>query len=63
MRKWLINKFLPTWAKETVFAENRTLNKRNQQLEQEVAVLKAKIYGMETVLKVRCGQCLTQEKS
>ena len=63
MRNWLIKRFLPMWAKETVLAENKTLNKRNQQLEREIAVLKAKIYGMETVLKVRCGQCLTQEKS
>ncbi len=63
MKKWLTNNFLPMWAKETVFAENKTLRKRNQQLEQEIAVLKAKIYGMETVLKARCGQCLTQEKS
>ena len=63
MKKWLTNNFLPMWATETVLAENRTLKKRNQQLEQEIAVLKAKLYGMETVLKVRCGQCLTQEKS
>ena len=63
MKKWLINNFLPMWAKETVLAENKTLKKRNQRLEQDIAVLKAKIYGMETVLKVRCGQCLTQEKS
>ena len=54
MKRWLINNYLPMWAKETVFVENRTLKKRNQQLEQEIAVLKAKIYGMETVLKVRC---------
>lgn len=54
MKKWLTNNFLPMWAKETVLAENRTLKKRNQQLEQEIAVLKAKLYGMETVLKARC---------
>jgi cell division protein FtsB len=53
MKKWLTNNFLPMWAKETVLAENRTLKKRNKQLEQEIAVLKAKIYGMETVLKAR----------
>lgn len=63
MKKWLTNNFLPMWAKETVLAENLTLQKRNQQLEQENAVLKAKIYGMETALKEGCGQCLTQEKS
>lgn len=60
MKKWLINNFLPMWAKETVLADNRALRKRNQQLEQEVAVLKAKIYGMETALKARCGQCLKE---
>lgn len=60
MKKWLINNFLPMWAKETVFAENKTLRKRNQQLEQEIAVLKAKIYGMETAMKARCGQCLKE---
>ena len=54
MKKRLTNNFLPMWAKETVLAENRTLKKRNQQLEQEIAVLKAKLYGMETVLKARC---------
>ena len=53
MKKWLINNFLPLWAKETVLAENRTLKKRNQMLEQEMSVLKAKIYGMETALKAR----------
>ena len=63
MKKMLTNNFLPMWAKEIVLAENRTLKKRNQQLEQEVAVLKAKIDGMKTALKARCGQCLTQEKS
>jgi cell division protein FtsB len=63
MKKWLTNNFLPMWAKETVLAENKTLQKRNRQLEQEIAVLKAKLYGMETVLKMRCRQCLTQEKS
>lgn len=61
MKKWLTNKFLPLWAKETVLEENRTLKKRKQQLEQEIAVLKAKIYGMETVLKARCRQCLTEK--
>lgn len=63
MKRWLINNYLPMWAKETVFRENKMLQKRNQHLEQEIAVLKAKIYGMETVLKARLGQCLTQEKS
>lgn len=53
MKKWLTNNFLPMWAKETVLADNRTLKKRNQQLEQEIAVLKAKLYGMETALKAR----------
>ena len=60
MRKWLINNFLPMWAKETVFAENRNLKKENERLEKEIDNLLAYICGMEYVLKEGCGQCLTQ---
>lgn len=63
MKKWLINNFLPMWAKEIVLEDNRNLQRKAERLEKEVAVLKAKIDGMETALKVRCRQCLTQEKS
>ena len=63
MKKWLIENFLPMWAKETVLAENRKLNRKVIELELENALLESKIDGMKIVLKEGCRQCLTQEKS
>ena len=63
MKLWLINNFLPMWAKETVLADNRNLQRKVLILQVENDLLKSKIEGMETVLKARCRQCLTQEKS
>ena len=63
MKKWLINNYLPMWAKETVFAENKALKKKVEKLEKEVDNLLAYICGIEFALKEGCGQCLTQEKS
>ena len=63
MKKWLTNNFLPMWAKETVLKENRNLQRKVLRLELENDLLKSKIDGMEAVLKARCRQCLTQEKS
>ena len=63
MRNWLIKRFLPMWAKETVFAENKRLQKQNLRLQLEVDLLKSYIKGMEFALKEGCGECLTQEKS
>jgi len=33
MKKWLLERFLPMWAKETVLQENRQLRQRVGQLE------------------------------
>ena len=63
MKKWLINRFLPMWAKETVLAENKRLQKQNLRLQLEVDLLKSYIKGLEFALKEGCGECLTQEKS
>lgn len=38
-RSWLISRFLPAWAKESVFREN-------ERLQAEVAALKAKVERM-----------------
>ena len=32
MKRWLINNFLPLWAKETVLADNARLKKENERL-------------------------------
>lgn len=51
MKKWLIDNFLPMWAKETVLAENRTLKKEIQALEYDVACLQAYIRGMQSGMR------------
>ena len=63
MKRWLTNNFLPMWAKETVFADNKRLQKENVRLQLEVDLLKSYIQGLEFAVKEGCRQCLTQEKS
>ena len=47
MKKWLIDSFLPMWAKETVLSENRRLKRQLRQLEQENKRMQAYIQGLE----------------
>ena len=47
MKKWLIERFLPMWAKETVLAENRQLKRTVRKAEQEIENMKMYIQGME----------------
>ena len=51
MRKWLIDRFLPMWAKETVLRENAELKRQNGCLEQEIARLDAYIAGLHKGLR------------
>lgn len=46
MKKWLLERFLPMWAKETVLAENRQLRRENRRLHQENEKLSAYIRGV-----------------
>lgn len=52
MKKWLLNHFLPMWAKETVLWENRQLRKENQALQVKNEQLQAYIDGVQTGLRV-----------
>ena len=47
MKKWLIDTFLPMWAKETVLADNQAMARRIKALEQENKLLEAYIRGLE----------------
>lgn len=47
MKKWLIDRFLPMWAKETVLRDNRALHRENEALKQENACLSAYIRGLQ----------------
>ena len=46
MKKWLYDRFLPMWAKETVLLENKQLHRENQKLRQENEKLSAYIRGV-----------------
>ena len=51
MKKWLIEEFLPMWAKQTVLADNRALVRKNRALRQENRVLKAHLQGIRAGLR------------
>ena len=47
MKRWLLENFLPMWAKETVLRDNRQLRRELRALQQENQVLRAYAKGME----------------
>lgn len=51
MKKWLVERFLPMWAKETVLADNRELRRKLRELKQENRGLTAYIRGLEAGLR------------
>lgn len=51
MKKWLIDSFLPMWAKETVLAENRQLKRQLRQAQQENDKMKMYIQGLEVGIR------------
>ena len=50
-KNWLINRFLPMWAKETVLSELRSTKGENEVLRHKIAELEAYIQGMHTGMK------------
>lgn len=57
MRKWLIDRFLPMWAKQTVLAQNRCLQQENEELKQKVRQMDAYIQGLQA--GIRAGKRIT----
>ena len=51
MKKWFLERFLPMWAKETVYADNKRLLKDNHRLTQCIKEQDAYIRGLETGMK------------
>ena len=49
MKHWLIDRFLPMWAKETVLADNRRLQQENLRLSHRVRELESYIRGVQRV--------------
>lgn len=50
-KKWLLEKFLPAWAKDTVYRENRQLLSQVERQKQEIRELNVYIDGVETTLR------------
>ncbi len=46
MKKWLTERFLPMWAKQTLLEENRQLHRQNQRLSCKVTELESYIRGI-----------------
>lgn len=52
-RKWLVNQFLPTWARESLYREIQRLEKENRVLQEKNRLLNAYVDGMETAMKAQ----------
>ena len=50
-KKWLAERFLPAWAKDSVYRENAALRDKLERQEQEIGRLNAYIDGMESGLR------------
>lgn len=51
IKEWFLGRFLPAWAKQTVFADNRKLQKENERLLIQLAEKDAYIEGLHAGLK------------
>lgn len=51
LRKWLLERFLPAWAKDSVYRENASLRSELARRQQEIKELNAYIDGMEAALR------------
>ena len=62
MKRWLQNRFLPMWAKETVLRDNRFLQRENAQLQQKIRQLEAYIDGLHRGLRAVNRSCTVIRK-
>ena len=53
MRKWLTEKYLPLWTKETVLRDNKILKAENEVLRQKINELESYIQGIHMGLRGR----------
>ena len=51
IKEWFLNRFLPMWAKETVLADNRQLQRQVAELQNELDQKTAYINGMTAGVK------------
>ena len=53
MKKWLVEMFLPMWAKETVLRDNKALARSLREEKMENARLRVYIRGLEKGMRSR----------
>ena len=53
MKKWLTEKYLPLWAKETVLRDNKLLRSENDALRQKISEMECYIQGLHRGLRAR----------
>ena len=57
-KKWLLETFLPAWAKDSVYRENQQLREQINRQQQEIRELNAYIAGLETALRAMRRQII-----
>lgn len=60
-KKWLLEKFLPAWAKDSVYEDNKRLLVQLERQAQEMRELNAYIDGLETALRSMRRIVITNE--
>lgn len=53
IKKWLLERFLPMWAKESVMADNKRMHLQLQELEHELKLKEAYIAGLEAGMRTQ----------
>jgi len=56
LKKWLTDRFLPMWAKETVLRDNRLLQAENDYLRQQNRELESYIRGIRLGMRHSRGR-------
>lgn len=51
LKTWLWERFLPAWAKDSVYRENQALREKLEAQGQELRELEAYVDGLETALR------------
>lgn len=51
-KRWLLERFLPTWCREELLEENRKLRSEIEDQRQQLRQLEAYISGMRTALRL-----------
>lgn len=63
IKEWLINKFLPAWAKDTLYKENQALREKIAEQGAEIMKLNAYISGLEVGLRAQRRVIINNEVS